>query len=99
MPEFSFMNVNATGVQVIAGGTTARVALPVNAAGKTPKHVRIQCTGNAYIRPGDTNVNCTVNDVLISPNYDVYMAVGGFTHMAYLQEFTAAKINITPLET
>lgn len=99
MAEFSFMNVNATGVQVVASGTSQVVAIPNNAAGRAPKHVRIQCTGNAYIRPGSASTTATVNDVLISPNYDVYMVVAGFTHIAYLQEAVSAKINITPLET
>ena len=100
MAEFSFMDVNATGVQVVASATSATVALPNNAAGRAPKHVRIQCTGNAYIRPVTSGAGvCTINDILISPNYDVYIRVHGFTHIAYLQEANGAKINITPLET
>jgi hypothetical protein len=99
MANFDFMSVNATGQQVTSGGTSAVVALPVNAAGKSPKHVRLQCTGNVYVRPGGAGTTCTVNDILLSPNNDVFLDTANFTHLAYLQETAAAKINITPLET
>jgi hypothetical protein len=99
MANFDFMSVNATGVQVTSGGTSARVAIPNNAAGKQAKHVRLQCTGNVYVRPGDASVTCTVNDILLSPNNDVFLDTANFSNIAYLQETAAAKINITPLET
>ena len=96
--EIGFLSVAATGTQVTSSGTSQRVAIPVNAAGRAPKHVRLQCTGNVYVRPGDSTVTATVNDILLSPNYDLGLAVAGFTHIAYLQEAVGAKINITPLE-
>lgn len=98
MAPFDFFSINATGVQVTSGASSAVVAIPTNAAGKAPKHVRLQSTGNAYVRPGTSGTTCTVNDFLLSPNNDNVLAVQGFTHIAYLQEGTAAKINITPLE-
>ena len=62
------------------------------------RFVHIQATGNAYIRPGGAGTTCTVNDLLLSPNMFVRLNVQGFTHIAYIQETAAAKINITPLE-
>ena len=48
--------------------------------------------------PGGSGTTCTVNDLLLSPNMFVRLNVQGFTHIAYIQETAAAKINITPLE-
>ena len=48
--------------------------------------------------PGSSGTTCTVNDLLLSPNMSVRLNVQGFTHIAYIQETAAAKINITPLE-
>jgi hypothetical protein len=98
MASFDFLSVNATGIQVSSGAASAVVAIPTNAAGKIPKHVRLQSTGNAYVRPGGSGTTCTVNDFLLSPNNDNVLDVANFTHIAYLQETASAKINITPLE-
>jgi hypothetical protein len=98
MSAFDFLSVNATGVQVTSGAASAVVALPANAATRAPKHVRIQANGYAYIRPGTAGTTATVNDIMVSGSQDLIIYVGGFTHIAYLQETAAAKINITPLE-
>lgn len=98
MIQFEAFSTNATGVQVTTGATTASVAIPNNAAGKLPKHVRLQSTGNCYVRLGGSSVTATVNDILLSPNNHLILTVGGFTNLAYLQEGSAVKLNITPLE-
>lgn len=98
MLPFELFSVNATGTQVTTGATTANVAIPVNAAGKSPKHVRLQSTGNCYVRPGNASVTATANDILLSPNNHLILDVTNFTNIAYLQETAAAKLNITPLE-
>lgn len=98
MDPFEFFSVNATGTQATTGGTSAVTAIPNNAAGRAPKHVRLQSTGNCYVRPGTGSTTCTVNDILLSPNNHLVLSVAGFTHIAHLQETPAAKLNITPLE-
>ena len=98
MIQFEAFQVNATGAQVTTGAASARVAIPTNAAGKACKHVRLQSTGNCYVRPGDASVTATANDILLSPNNHLILAVAGFSNIAYLQETAAAKLNITPLE-
>ena len=90
--------VNATGTQVTSGGSSAVVAIPNAADGNRARFVRVQSTGNAYVRPGTSGTTCTVNDILLSPNESLLLNVQGFTHIAYLQETSAAKINVTPLE-
>lgn len=98
MIQFEIFSVNATGTQVTTAGTSAATAIPNNAAGKVPKHVRLQSTGNCYVRPGTAGTTCTVNDILLSPNNHLVLSVAGFTHIAHLQETVGAKLNITPLE-
>ena len=92
-------SVQATGTQVTAGGASARVAIPNDASGRRARFIRLQVTSNAYVRAGDSTVVATVNDVLLSPNFDVVLDVMPNTHIAYLQEAPGAKINISPLET
>lgn len=98
MIQFEAFQVNATGTQVTTSGTSQATAIPTNAATRLPKHVRLQSTGNCYVRPGLVGTTCTVNDILLSPNNHLILAVTGFTHIASLQETAAAKLNITPLE-
>ena len=90
--------VNATGTQVTSGAASAVVAIPNAADGNRARFLRLQSTGNAYVRPGTSGTTCTVNDILLSPNEALLLNVQGFTHIAHLQETAAAKINLTPLE-
>jgi hypothetical protein len=90
--------VNAAGTQVTSGAASAVAAIPNASDGARARFVRVQATGNCYVRPGTSGTTCTVNDILLSPNTDLRLNVQGFTHIAYLQETAAAKINITPLE-
>lgn len=98
MTTFDVYTVNAVGVQVTTGAAAVAQAIPVNAAGRVPKHIRLQALANCYVRPSTSSANCTVNDILLSPNEDVVLNVAGFTHLSHLQEAVGAKFNITPLE-
>lgn len=95
----SSVQVAAPGVQVTPGITTASVAIPFDSGGtRLARFVRFQATGYAYVRPGAAAVTATVNDILLSGSEDLILNVSGCTHIAYLQETAAAKINITPVE-
>lgn len=98
MASFNSLSINATGAQVTAGASSAVVAIPNDAQGGRARVVRLQSTGNAYVRPGFSGTTCTVNDALLGPNESLVLNVKGFTHVAYLQETASAKINITPVE-
>jgi len=98
MLTFDAYTVNAAGLQVTTGAAAAVAAIPVNAAGKVPKHVRLQALANCYVRPSTSTPNCSVNDILLTPNEQVILNVASFTHISHLQEVAAAKFNITPLE-
>lgn len=93
------IQVAATGVQVTSGATTANVALPNDSGGVRPaRWVRLQATGYVYVRPGTSGVAATANDILLSGSEALFLNVAGNTHIAYLQETAAAKLNITPVE-
>lgn len=96
--SFDFFTIIATGTQVTTGAASARVAIPNNGAGVVAKYVRLQGIANAYIRPGDSTVVAAATDILLSPNEAVILNVQGMTHIAYIQETAATKVNITPLE-
>ena len=90
--------IGAVGTQVTTGGASVATAIPNAANGAIAKYVRLQATGNCYIKPGLVASTCTVNDCLLSPNEALVLNVFGFTHICHLQETAAAKLNITPLE-
>jgi hypothetical protein len=97
--DFDALTVAATGIQVVAGATSATVAIPNTADGNKARYVRVQSSATAYIKPvvGGAST-CSVNDILLTPSNDLRLSVHQFTHIAYLQETASAKINITPVE-
>jgi len=98
MASFDSLTIGATGVQVTAGASSATVAIPNDAQGNRARVVRLQSTGNAYVRPGFSGTTCTVNDALLGANQALVLNVKPFTHIAYLQETAGAKISIVPVE-
>lgn len=90
--------VSGTGTTVTSGAASANVAIPNAGNGSRARVIRLQVTGNAYVKLGNSGVTATNNDLLLSPNFDVLLMVQGNTHIAYLQEAVAARVNITPLE-
>lgn len=97
-PSLDYYVVAATGAQVTSSGSSQNVAIPNNASGNRAQYVRLQALANLYVRPGASGVTAAVTDILLSPNEALILFVGGQTHIAYLQETVAAKMNITPLE-
>lgn len=92
------LTVAASGVQVTAGASSAVVAIPNDAQGVRARRVRLLATGTLYVRPGFSGTTCTASDILLGPNEAVVLEVKAFTHIAYLQEAAAPKLNITPIE-
>ena len=93
-----FISFAAVGVQVVASGISAQVAIPVAASGALPKFVRIQSSGFCYIKFGASGVAATTNDFYLSANNAEIITLHGNAFMAYLQDTANAKITITPLE-
>lgn len=96
--NFDFLSIAATGAQVTTGAASSSVVIPNCANGQPARYVRLAATGDCYVRPGATAVTATVNDILIINGESQLLNVAGMTHIAYLQETAAAKLNISPVE-
>jgi len=90
--------VGATGNTVTSGVGSASIAIPNDSSGNRARFVRLQATGNLYVKFGLAGVTATNNDMLLSPDCDVIVSCKSFSTIAYIQEAVAAKLNITPFE-
>lgn len=67
--------------------------------GTTSRVVRVLMAGGAgYIKFGGPSVVCTANDIMINTNDVALFSVAGFTHFAVIQEGSAQKVNVVPIE-
>lgn len=95
------IKITVNGSTVTSGATSARVAIPVNAAGDVAKIVRVICPVSAtyaYILPGDVTVVATTNSIGVNTAEELILDVTGCTHIAYIQGSAAAVVNIVPIE-
>ncbi len=98
MASFNAITVAATGTTVTSSGVSASMAIPNAADGNRARFVRVQATGLAHVKPGGSDVACTVNDLMVSGSEALILSVKPFTHIAYLEETVGAKLTITPVE-
>lgn len=100
--DFDAITYAGGGVQVTAGASSANVALPTTTSGKTARFVGIMSatgSGYAYVKFGkDNTVTASASDVPINANEMKIFNVTGQSYMAYIQESTAPKINVIPIE-
>jgi len=92
------IRITAAGTTQATGAASARVAIPVTAAGTLPRFVRIAALNESYVRVGDSTVVATANDSLVQPADAVILVTQGCTHVAFIQGTSAGKVNIVPLE-
>lgn len=89
-----------TGNTVTSGAASANVAIPNNANGTTARAVVLTASvaGGVHVKLGiDNTVTATANDLLIGAD-PIVINTRGWAWIAYIQEATAAKLNIAPLE-
>ena len=99
--QFEAVTYIAGGTQVVAGASSASVAIPTTTNGKTARFVGVQTVGTtyAYVKFGPTGaVTASVNDFPISSNELRIFDVTGQSFVAYVQETAGAKINLCPIE-
>jgi hypothetical protein len=99
--QFEAITYLGGGTQVVAGASSANVAIPTTASGKTARFVAVQTVGTtyAYVKFGPTNsVTASANDFPVSSNELRIFDVAGQSFMAYVQESAGAKINLCPIE-
>lgn len=91
--------ITATGTTVTSGSVTARVAIPFDNGGtNVARYCRLQSTGFVHVRQGNSTVNATLNDLLLSPNEALYLITANSTHIAYLELTAGARLNIVAIE-
>ena len=93
------LNIGVTGITVISSSSSQSVAIPNNAVGSRTRLVRLLPTGNLYVKFTKGAGTATTNDILLSPNFDVYVNCQPYDTISYIQESAGAKLNITPIET
>jgi hypothetical protein len=89
------------GLSLTTGATSARIALPTNAAGQVATIVRVSCPNSAhyaFVLPGNSTVNATTASVAIGNVSEVVLDVTGCTHIAHIQGSAAAIVNVSPVE-
>ena len=88
----------ANGITVTTGAASAFTAIPNAANGSRPYYVRLTSTVESFILPGLNGVVATGNSLMVQPADSVLLAVGGNTHIAFIQGPTAGRVNIYPTE-
>lgn len=98
MKRADVITIARDGSTVTTSGTSTALAIPVNQSGNRPLYIRVAATNESYVQMGGSTVAATANSVLIQPADAALLAVGGHTHIAYIQGTGPGRVNITPLE-
>lgn len=98
MKRENAITIAVDGTTVTTGAASARVAIPVSSSGSKPLYIRVTAVAEAYVQMGGSAVVATANSVLVQPADSMIFAVGGHTHIAYIQGAAATRVNIVPLE-
>ena len=93
------VSISATGANITTGAASARIAIPVDAAGSLPKKIRVTAgTAASYFKMGNSTVTAEAGDALINVADGVVLKVCGNTHIAAIQQVLAGILNVIPLE-
>lgn len=94
-----FLAVAGASVAATTGASSATVALPLDGAGNTAKFVRIASKGNVYVRPVLSGGSVSAsNGILVVQGDALCLNVGGFSHIAHIQDAAAVAFTITPVD-
>lgn len=94
-----FITVTAAGTTITTGAASASVTIPNNSAGEVPRYVRVAATAACYVKLGVSSATATANDILVQPADSVVLQIpSGITKIAAIQDTTAGKCNVVPLE-
>ena len=94
-----FFTITQTGANITTSAASARVALPLNAAGNVPRYIRVTATAAAHISLGTVASNAVATDAMLMPYDGLTLAVPlGLTHLCAIQDTAAGTVNVVPLE-
>ena len=93
------VQITATGANITTGAASARIAIPVNAAGEIPRYIRVTALNACHVRIGIVTTNAVIGDAMIQPADALLMNVpNGCTHIAAIQDTVAGQVNVAPLD-
>lgn len=92
------LSIGAAGASITTSGTSASAAIPNDASGTRARFVRVACTVAAYVKMGPSSVAATTSDILLNPEHQLVLQVGGATHIAAIQVASAGSVSVTPVE-
>lgn len=94
------LHLGAVGLNAAAGSgaSSSANAMPVNAAGGTPKFIRVAAQDSVYFAKGGASIAATDDDILIQKGDSVVLATDGATHWAAWGIGGAHIVVVTPLE-
>ena len=97
--QWGVYSLSGAPTTVTSSGSSQRVAIPTTADGSTSRAIRVVSNGSAYIMPGNSAVTVSATTgMMVNGTGDFVLLVHGYTHIAYIQEATASKVNLAPLE-
>jgi hypothetical protein len=93
------LSILAEGLTVTTGAASARSPIPADSAGVKARYVLVAANTECRVRIGLADVVATDNSCMVFPGLSqLLLAVGGATHIAYIQGSAAGKVNIQPIE-
>jgi hypothetical protein len=93
-----FYTLIAPAADIATSGASARIAIPPASSGEIPRYVRVSSTNAARIRLGGAAVAALATDILVQPADAMILSTNGNTYIAAIQDSTAGKVNVAPLE-
>lgn len=92
------MKITTEGTGATTSGSSATIAIPVDASGVRAEKVLVTVEGATYVLPGPSGATATTSSILVSHDAPLALDVMGLTHIAHLQLTAAQRITVTPIE-
>jgi len=92
------MKITGEGSGATTGGSSATIAIPVDASGVKAEKVLITVEGATYVLPGLSGATATTSSIIVSHDEPLALDVLGLSHIAHLQLTAAQRITVTPID-
>lgn len=92
------LDVGATGINITTSGTSASGTIPNAADGAKPKYCYIAATAACRVRWGKGAQTAVATDLYLPANVPLVIKTHGADTIAAIQEASAGKLTVAPLE-
>lgn len=93
------LSVGAVGTTVTSAAASESTTIPNDASGNRARVVLLSATAPLYVKFGVGATTCTGNDLMVTAGKPILVNCKQYDTIAYIWETSAAKLNITPIET